>query len=137
MYILSKTITYKYNKIISDIKLKYIVKNPVNPSGNNVKGTISSKTYYNYASYIVKYIEKYNQSPNYIKSGSVKIQYQTTMYSLNKVLNYTNSYGNLPSTLSINVKATHALINYLPVYNKDSNGSSGSSLGSSSGQTTG
>ncbi|WP_225370214.1 pseudomurein-binding repeat-containing protein [Methanobrevibacter arboriphilus] len=58
MYILSKTITYKYNKITSSIKVKYDVKNPSKASGNSIKGTISSKTYYSYAKNIVAFIEK-------------------------------------------------------------------------------
>lgn len=132
MYILSKTITYKYNKITSSIKVKYDVKNPSKASGNSIKGTISSKSYYTYAKNIVNYIEKYNRAPNYINSGLGKIQYQTAIFGLNKVLNYIYSNGKLPSTLSLNVKASHSMNKYLPVYNRDSSSSAGNSLSSSS-----
>lgn len=137
MYILSKTITYKYNKITSSIKVKYDVKNPSKASGNSIKGSISSKSYYTYAKNIVNYIEKYNRAPNYINSGLGKIQYQTAIFGLNKVLNYIYSNGKLPSTLSFNVKASHNINKYLPVYNRDSSGSTSSSSSSSSSGAAG
>ena len=131
MYILSKTITYKYNKITSSIKVKYNVKNPSKASGNNIKGTISSKTYYSYAKNIVAFIEKNNQAPNFVTSSLGKIQYQTAIFGLNKVLNYIYVKGKLPSSLSFNVKASHSMNKYLPVYNGGSSSSSSSNSGSS------
>ncbi|OQD58827.1 hypothetical protein MBBAR_8c00530 [Methanobrevibacter arboriphilus JCM 13429 = DSM 1125] len=131
MYILSKTITYKYNKITSSIKVKYDVKNPSKASGNSIKGTISSKTYYSYAKNIVAFIEKNNQAPNFVTSSLGKIQYQTAIFGLNKVLNYIYVKGKLPSTLSFNVKASHSINKYLPVYNSGSSSSSSSSSSNS------
>lgn len=111
MYILSKTITYKYNKITSSIKVKYDVKNPSKASGNSIKGTISSKTYYSYAKNIVTFIEKNNQAPNFVTSSLGKIQYQTAIFGLNKVLNYIYVKGKLPSSLSFNVRLLIVWIN--------------------------
>lgn len=141
MYILSKTIANKYNKVTSSIKVKYDVKNPSKPAGNNIKGTLSAKSYYTYVKNIVNYIEKYNKAPNYISTGLGKIQYQTAIYGFNKVLNYVYSNGRLPSKLSLNVKASQNINKYLPVYNRGSsssnNGSSSSDSSSSSGGSAG
>lgn len=132
MYILSKTLTYKYNKITSSIKVKYEVKNPSKPSGNSIKGTISSKTYYSYAKNIVNYIEKNNRAPNFVTSSLGKIQYQTAIFGLNKVLNYLYARGKLPTTLTISVGSSSSLNKNLPVYNRNS-----SSLASSNTQAAG
>jgi hypothetical protein len=50
-YSASKTIQYNLNRN-SEIKVKYGVKNPKNPTGTNVKMKISSSSYHNYVTRI-------------------------------------------------------------------------------------
>lgn len=117
LYLASKTIQYKYKNSDSQIKVKYNVKNPKKPSGTNIKKKISSSAYYKYATKIANYISKYSTAPNYLTSGSNKLQYQTLVYIFAKLLTWSNNNGNkLPSALSINLKKTSKINKYMPKY---------------------
>ncbi|KZX14929.1 pseudomurein-binding repeat protein [Methanobrevibacter cuticularis] len=119
MYLLSKTIISKYNKVKSDITIKYDIKNPSKPSGSNIKGKLSSKQHYSSAKNIVKFINKYNKVPNYINTKLGRVQYQTAIYGLNKVLAWSyNHKSKLPTALSLNVKKTNNLNKFIPKYTR-------------------
>ncbi|MGL4669195.1 MAG: pseudomurein-binding repeat-containing protein, partial [Methanobacteriaceae archaeon] len=116
MYLMSKTINYKYNNIKSSITVKYNIKNPVSPTGNSINKQISKKTYYSLSTAISKYIEKYNTSPKYVSSSFGKIQYQTAIYGFSRILTYSYSYNKLPNYLSLKIKNTNSINKNLPKY---------------------
>ncbi|KZX12832.1 pseudomurein-binding repeat-containing protein [Methanobrevibacter curvatus] len=117
--LLSMTIYNKYNKKTSAITIKYNIKNPTKASGVNIKGKLTKAQYYSYSKNIITYIKKYNKSPNYISTKLGKMQYQTGIYTLNKVAYYTATHsGKLPSTLNLNIAKTHKLNKNLPKYQR-------------------
>lgn len=117
LYLLSKTIQNKYKKNSADITVKYSIKDPVSPTGANIKGKIYAKDYYNHAVSIANYIVKNNKAPTYVNTKLGKMQYQTTIYGFAKILAWSKANKNtLPSYLSLNIKKTHSLNKYLPKY---------------------
>jgi hypothetical protein len=117
MYILSKTIQTKYKKSNAQITPKYSVKDPVSPTGANIKGKIFAKDYYNHAVSIVNFIVKNNKAPTFVNTKLGKMQYQTTVYGFAKILAWSRSNKNaLPSHLSLNIKKAHSLNKNLPNY---------------------
>ncbi|MGL4669184.1 MAG: pseudomurein-binding repeat-containing protein [Methanobacteriaceae archaeon] len=122
LYLLSMTISNKYNKKSSSITIKYNIKDPTKPTGNSIKGKISKLQYYTYSKNMVNYIQKYNKIPNYLTTKLGKMQYQTVIYSINKLIYYSETHnGNLPSTLSLNIAKTHTINKNIPKYNKSQN----------------
>ena len=115
LYMMSKTIVYKYNKIVSDITVKSDVKNPKNPTGNNIKVKMSSKHYYKYANNIANFIEKNNIAPNFVTTSWGKSQYQTTIFAFSKLLSWSYfNKGTLPKSVSVTVSKSHSMNKYLP-----------------------
>lgn len=49
MYILSKYIHYQYNQKSTSVTIKYNVKNPSNPTGVTIKGSLTKAQYYSYS----------------------------------------------------------------------------------------
>ena len=115
LYLASKTIQLQSNKNNSLIKVKYNVKDPKKPVGTNIKMEISSNTFHNFASRVASFITKHSTAPNFLNSGSSKIQYQTLIYFFAEALAWSKYYGNsLPNSLSFNVKKTSQLNKYMP-----------------------
>lgn len=127
MYLLSKTTVNKYKKITSSVAIKYGIKNPSKPSGSTIKAKMSKKQYAVLANNIANYIIKNNKVPNYASSSWGKIQYQTAIYGLTKVLAWSYVHNNkIPTSLSLTVSKSQALNKYVPKYSTGSS-SSGSS----------
>ncbi|MDR2967306.1 MAG: hypothetical protein LBU74_05105 [Methanobacteriaceae archaeon] len=132
LYLMSKTIQYKYKKSNADITPKYSIKDPVSPTGANVKGKISSKDYYNHGLSIANYNVKNNIAPNYVATKLGRMQYQTVIFGFAKILAWSRANKNaLPSYLSLDIKKTHSLNKYLPKYS-----STPSNTGTGSGTTS-
>lgn len=115
MYLLAKTIQYKYKKISSPVTIKYDVNNPTKPTGTNIIGKISSKNYYDYTTRVANYITKYSTAPNFVSVTLGKMQFQATIYSFIKILNGIKD-NKLPSTISFNIKKTSKINSYFPKY---------------------
>lgn len=116
-YLMSKTIQYKYKKINSPITIKYNIKNPVQPSGTNIEGVISSKNYYQYATNIANFIKNNNIAPNFVKTSLGKMQYQSAVYGFAKILSWSKTHNNkLPTTLTHSVKKSSSINKYFPNY---------------------
>ncbi|KZX14822.1 hypothetical protein MBCUT_18860 [Methanobrevibacter cuticularis] len=114
-YLMAKTIKYKNNGDNSSIIIKKEVKYPNLPSGDNIKGKISSNSYNNYSLKLITYVDKYDKLPNYVQtSNDKKIQYQTYVYLFGKVL----SHDKLPDSVYINVKKSSKLNKYSNPYIK-------------------
>lgn len=121
-YMTSKTIQYKNNKFNSPVTVKYNVKNPIKPSGTTIKAKISSKLYFTYAIKTLKYMNKYNQAPNYINAGkNVKIPYQTGVLMFASVLTSVYDKKKLPTSISLSVSKFHKINQYVPNYVRSSN----------------
>lgn len=117
LYMLSKTIYYKYNKKTTQITIKYNIKNPISPTGVTIKGKLTKAQYYTYAKNLINYVDKYNRIPNYLSTKLGKMQYQTAVYTLNKILYYSATHsGALASTVSVSIAKTHSLNKNLPKY---------------------
>ncbi|MDR2967307.1 MAG: putative glycoside hydrolase [Methanobacteriaceae archaeon] len=120
-YLLSKTIENQHKKSNSKVTVKYNIKNPSKPSGTNINTKIHSKNYRDYAVRTIKFIDKYNQVPNYINAlKASKIQYQTSIHMFSSVLSYTNSKKKLPSYVTVNIKSSNSINKYVPNYVKSS-----------------
>ncbi len=128
MYLLSVSIYYKYNKKTSQISIKYNVKNPSSPSGATIKGSLTKAQYYAYAKSVINYIKNYNKAPNYVTTKLGKMQYQTAIYMLNKIVYYTAVKGYLPSSVSLSVSKSSSLNKNLPKYERSSSSNLGSEV---------
>ncbi|MDR2966468.1 MAG: hypothetical protein LBU74_00770 [Methanobacteriaceae archaeon] len=115
MYLLAKTIQYKYKKSSSQVTIKYDVNNPAKPAGTNIKGKISLKNYYDYTNRVVSFINKYNIAPNFVSVSLGKMQYQTTIHSFIKILGGMKN-NKLANTITLNIKKTSSVNKYLPKY---------------------
>jgi len=118
-YLLSKTIYYKYNKKDTEIIVKYGVNNPIKLTGTKVKGKLNSKQYYAYARNIMNHIEKNNKIPNHVNTKIGKIQYQTAVFGLNKILYWSHRNKNkMPSSLTLNIAKNHKMNKAIPRYTR-------------------
>jgi hypothetical protein len=129
MYILSMTIYYKYNKKTTEITIKYNIDNLSGPTGSTIQGKLTKAEYYKYSNNIANFIKNYNKVPNYAETKLGKMQYQTALYMLNKVVYYAATHsGNLPSEVSLDISKTHTMNKNLPKYSRteSSTGSTGS-----------
>jgi len=132
MYLVSKTIASKYKKSSADITPKYSIKDPVKPSGSNIKGKIYAKDYYKYAVSIAKYNVNNKIAPNYVTTKLGKMQYQTAIYGFAKILAWSKANKNaLPTSWSANIKSSHSLNKNLPKFS-----SSSSNTGTVSGNSS-
>lgn len=117
-YMMSKTISYKNKNIKSAVNIKYNIKNPSKPAGSWIEGRIYSYYYSIYANKIVKYMDKYNKTPDtVITAGKNKMQYQTNVYLFAKILSSTKN--KLPYYVTVNIKSGDSINKYLPNYDRD------------------
>ena len=114
-YLLSKTIYAKYNKKTNKITIKYDIKNPSNANGVNIKGKLTKKQYYSYSVKLYKFMDKNKKAPNSLSTKLGNMQYQTVVYSLNRIV-YLSSIkkGVLPSSASFNIKQSNNLNKNMP-----------------------
>jgi hypothetical protein len=127
LYLMSKTIVYKYKKSNSNVNVKYNIKNPSKPSGVKIKGKLTKYNYRGYANNIIKFINAYNKAPNNVNTKLGKMYYQTAIYTYSRILAW--SYSNkkaLPNYISLNIKSTHSMNKYLPKFTASSSSSSSS-----------
>lgn len=115
MYLLAKTIQYKYKKSSSQVTIKYDVNNPTKPTGTSIKGKISSKNYYDYTTRVANYITKHSTAPNFVSVTLGKMQYQATISSFIKILNGIKN-DKVPSSISLNLVKTNKINKNLPKY---------------------
>lgn len=121
MYILSKTIYYQYNKKTTSVTIKYNIKNPSKASGVTIKGSLSKSQYYSYSKKLIKYIDtasNKNQAPNFLTTKLGKMQYQTIIYMLNKVVYYKYSKGYLPSKITLKISKNNNINKLMPKYTR-------------------
>ena len=117
MYLLAKTVEYKYNKNDSQVTVKYNVKNPTGPSGNNIKGKINAADCKDYTKRVANFISKEGIAPNYVRTPLGNIQYQQTIYSFIKILGETKD--NIPpKSISLNFNINSKINKNLPKYSR-------------------
>lgn len=117
LYIMSKTIEYKYKNSNSKITVKYSIKNPARPTGDSINAVLSFKECYNTALEVKNYINSYKVAPGNMnidndEYATGSMQYQTIIYSFAKLL----SKEDKNSSISINVKNTSKINKYIPKY---------------------
>ena len=117
MYLLAKTVERKYEKNNSPIAVKYNVKNPSNPSGDNIKGKILAADCYDYTERVANFISKEGHAPNYVRTPLGHIQYQQTIYSFIKILQETKD-NSPPKSISLNFNKNSKINKYMPRYSK-------------------
>lgn len=121
LYLMSKTVIYKYKNDNSDIKIKYGIKSNKKIKGDTIKWKYETSSYYKIAKYIVNYVDNHNKVPSYYKLLSKKkIKYETLIFMFSKILSKTKR-NNLPKTVYINVDKLDAINNNgktLKLYNK-------------------
>lgn len=114
MYLLAKTIEYKYEKNNAQITVKYNVKNPTKPTGTDIKGKISSEDCIDYTKRVANYISSKGIVPNYVTIKLGNMQYQATIYSFIKIL----EKKNLPKSISVNIKKSSKINKFMPKYTR-------------------
>jgi transglutaminase-like putative cysteine protease len=77
------------------------VNSPVGPIGDNVNGQINKTEFVNIAQRIKSFIDSNGISPNYITSSLGRIQYESTIYMMAKVLNFYKANSRLPSYVTV------------------------------------
>ncbi|MGL6298599.1 MAG: pseudomurein-binding repeat-containing protein, partial [Methanobacteriaceae archaeon] len=123
LYFLSGAIVYinKYSKygpntfVNGSVAIKNL-KNPSKATGTNIIGKFYKSRYVSMASKIISYMNKYGKAPNYNAISLGKSKYQTTIYSLTKILDSFYHKKALPSYISLKVKKNSKVNNYLPNY---------------------
>lgn len=125
MYLLARTVEYKYEKNSSQIAVKYNVKNPTGPSGNNIKGRISAANCKDYAARVANFISDEGTAPNYVRTPLGHLQYQQAIYSFIKILGETQD-NKAPKSISLNFNKNSKINKYIPRYTRPgtSNGNS-------------
>ncbi|MGL4670080.1 MAG: transglutaminase-like domain-containing protein [Methanobacteriaceae archaeon] len=116
LYLYSKTVTKQYSKKYSSVKIIHSVKNPTNPHGTSLNKNISKKEINTIATNTANYISKNKIAPNYAINSFGKIQYQTLVYGFAKVLTVIKTKKTFPNYVNWNVKSTHSMNKYLPIY---------------------
>ena len=117
MFLLAKTVEYKYEKNNSQVTVKHNVKNPTKPLGNNIKGKISAVDCKNYASRVANFISDENRAPNYVKTPLGHMQYQQTIHSFIKILGKTKN-NEAPKSLSLNFNKNSKINKHIPKYTR-------------------
>ena len=115
MYLLAKTIEYKYEDNDNQITIKYNVKNPAKPTGIDIKGKFSSAEYYDYTKRVANFISSKGVAPNYVSTPLGDMQYQTTIYSFIKIL----EKNKLHISLSIDIKQSDKINKFMPRYSRN------------------
>jgi len=117
MYLLAKTVEYKYDKNNSQVTVKYNVKNPTNPSGNNINGKISAADCKDYTKRVANFISKEGIAPNYVRTPLGQIQYQQTILSFIKILGETKD-NVPPKSITFNFSKNNSINKNLPKYSR-------------------
>jgi len=112
LYLISKTIQYKYKNNTSDIVVKYNLKDPQNIRGRKVYGNISYNEFYNNVNKVISYMNYYKVAPNYINTKGGMMQYQTIIFIFTKVLNREE----LPETIYLDISTPNTITNAIPKY---------------------
>jgi len=112
LYLISKTIKYKYKNNNSDIKIKYNLKDPQNIRGTKIYGNISYSEFYDNINEVISYMDYYNVAPNYIDTKTGMMQYQTIIFVFTKVLNR----GELPQTIYLDIATPNTITQATPKY---------------------
>lgn len=118
MYILSKYIHYQYNQKSTSVTIKYNVKNPSNPTGVTIKGSLTKAQYYSYSKKIIKYINSNNRIPNYLTTRLGTMQYQTVISMLNKIVYFKSVKGYLPSKITVKISKNNNINKVIPKYTR-------------------
>jgi len=113
LYLMSKTVIYKYKNDNSNIKIKYGITSNKNIKGDTIKGNIKKSSYYKIAKYIVNYVENHGKVPSYYRlSNDKKIKYETLIFMFSKILSKASKTKSiLPKTVYINVDKQDAINN--------------------------
>lgn len=116
LYSLTQVINeYAYeNPPKTSLVIKLDILNPTNPSGSSINSNLNFTEYYDVSRRIENYMVNNKIAPNYVLSQYGYIQYQTAIYGLTKIVDYINKNKALPKYLSITVKSTDSLNQYLP-----------------------
>jgi len=117
MYLLSKTVDYKYEKNNSQVTVKYGVKNPTKPSGDDIKGKISADDCKDYASRVANFISNEGFAPNYVRTPLGHMQYQQAIHSFIKILGETKN-NEAPKIISLNFNKNSNINKYIPKYKR-------------------
>lgn len=117
MYLLSRTVQYKYEKSNSQVTVKYNVKNPTGPSGDNIKGKISAADCQDYSTRVANYISTEDTAPNYVRTPLGHMQYQQAIYSFIKILGETED-NKAPKSISLNFNKNSKINKYIPKYTR-------------------
>ncbi len=124
LYLMSVTVYYKNANKNSAVTPKYGISNPSKPTGVSVKGKLSKAQYSSYSKSIIKFMKKYNKAPNYISTKLGKMQYQTAIFGLSMLLQWSNSHeSKLLKSLSISVGKKNSINKYIPKYVRSSSSS--------------
>ena len=122
LYLMSKTIEYKYKNSSSNVTVKEAIKNPARPSGDSLKTSLSFEDCYNTARGVISYISYNKIAPDnmYITNMYVEndegylgyMQYQTIIHSFAKLL----SKKDINTEIIVDVKNTSKINRYMPKY---------------------
>ncbi|MEN4016858.1 MAG: pseudomurein-binding repeat-containing protein [Methanobacterium sp.] len=74
---------------------------PSHPGGDNINGQINKAELLDIAQRIKSFIDSDGISPNYVTSSLGKIQYESTIYMMAKVLNFYNTNNRLPGHVTL------------------------------------
>ena len=88
----------------TDIKTSVVLVNvdaAADPTGNDINGQINKTEYLDIAQRIKSFIDSNGIAPNYVSSSLGKIQYESTIYMMAKVLNFYNTNNRLPSYVTM------------------------------------
>jgi transglutaminase-like putative cysteine protease len=114
LYLVSKTIQYKYKNDKSSIVVKYGIKDPQNIRGTSIYGNISLKTLHAHVKEVINYINYYKVAPNFISTNIGSIQYQTLIFVFSKL----GAKNQLPTTISLNIASSNSLTETTPKYTR-------------------
>ena len=74
---------------------------PADPGGDNINGQINKAEFLDIAQRIKSFIDSGGISPNYVTSSLGKIQYESTIYMMARVLNFYNTNNRLPGHVTL------------------------------------
>ncbi|MCL2115945.1 MAG: transglutaminase domain-containing protein [Methanobrevibacter sp.] len=117
MYLLARTVENKYEKDNSQIIVKYNVRNPSRPTGDNIKGKISVVDCQDYVSRVANFISNEGHAPNYVRTPLGNMQYQQAIYSFIKILGETKD-DTPPKSLSLNFNKNNQINKHIPRFSR-------------------
>lgn len=108
LYLASKAIV-NIDKGTSSAIVSRSVKDPSNPTGVSINGNIYKADFISLSSRVSTYITQNGQAPNYGNSNLGKIQFQTLVFGLSKILLFSKNNNRLPNYLTLNVPIGNSL----------------------------